>query len=225
MILFLLGCDDPAILSRVADGLGGAVRDDAEPAIATFTSTAALVVEACAAVEVDNFTFSGEGARAFHITTADVEVSETSGQRTWSFGEVAIGDSVAALTITTDETRSAYAATLAGETAAFSANYTLLACEGNDEGIATRASVSGSGTFTQDGETADMSIGASTTLQALEWAPGNAPFPSSGWVHWKGEGTSLLLNPADEIDAASHLWPGLAEGTEGWESQVSVLLP
>lgn len=225
MILFLLACDDPAILSSVADGLGGVVRDDAEPAVATFTSAAALIVEACAAVEVDNYTFTGEGARAFRVTKAEVAVSETTGQRTWNFGEVPIADGFGALTIGSDETRTAYTVALASETAAFTGSFTLLACEGSETGIATRASISGTGTFTQDGEAAALSIGAATTLQALEWVPANAAFPSSGWVHWKGDGTSLLLNPADEIDEISHLWPGIAEGTEGWATDVTVLLP
>ena len=225
MIVFLFACDDPPVLSRVADGFGAEVRDEAEPAIGAFVSAGALIVEACGSDEVDNYTFSGEGSRAFRISTAAVVVNETSGQRTWDFGDVAVGEDMGNLTITTDEGRTAYNVSFSGIDTVMTASFTLLACEAGDATVATQASVSGNGDFTKGERTAELSIGAATTTQAIEWEPANAPVPASGWVHWKGEDTSLLLDPAGDIDLDSRLWPGLAEGEEGWESKVSVLLP
>ena len=220
----LLGCEEPPPLSRVSDGLGAEVRDRAEPAVAVFVSAAALVGEACGELEVDTYTFSGEGARAFHVSLAAVTVNETSGTRTWNFGDVYVGDDLGNLTIVTDSGRQGYTATFSGGTSAMAAEYTLLGCEGTDA-TNSSASVSGSGHFTTEADSAELTIGADSSVQALEWAPVTAGIPNAGWVRWKIDGATLQTHPADEIDASTRMWPGLAEGDNDWTAEVSLLLP
>jgi hypothetical protein len=221
----LMACTDPPVLSRVADALGASLRDEAEPGMGAFVSAAALVAEACGATEVDTYAFVGEGARAFQVSLAAVTVNEASGTREWNFGDVWVGDDIGNLTITTDSGRTGYTAAYSGELMSLAAEYTLVACEAGTGTAAARASVSGSGHVNAAGESAELTIGADSSVQALEWAPATAAVPGNGWVRWKVDSANLTLDPATEIEEETRLWPGVASSGEDWSSEVKLLLP
>ncbi len=231
MILLFLACESTPPLERVSDALAADAAADASPAIGLLVSTAALVAEPCAMESVDGYLWRGEGARALGVTTAEVSVDESNGEKTWDFGAVSLGTDEDAVTgglvITLDSARTTAKVSFTGDVA-FTADLTVTTCRADaDDTYAGRVLVQGEGHYTVDGETAVASIDGDPPDKALEWEPSNAPLPASGWVEWTSadEQTTYALESAEYIDPDSRAWPGVATGREGWEGDAELTLP
>ncbi|MBM4366856.1 MAG: hypothetical protein FJ102_11635 [Deltaproteobacteria bacterium] len=236
MILLFSACESASPLERVSDALAADAAADAAPAVGLLVSTAALVAEPCAMESVEGYLWRGEGARALGVTTAEVSVDESNGEKTWDFGAVSLdtgsdddGESAVTgdLTITLDNARTSASVAFTGDVA-FTADLTVTACRADaDDTYAGRVLVQGEGHYTVDGDTAVASIDGDPPDKALEWAPSNAPLPASGWVEWTSadEQTSYALESAEYIDPDSRAWPGVATGRAGWQGDAALTLP
>jgi hypothetical protein len=222
MILSILGCDQPGTLQRVADALADEAAGEATPAVGLLVSAAALVGEPCAADGVGGYTFVGEGARAFGVSGASVTTEEGSGDHVWDFGEVSFDGDVGDLTITASSTLVDYKVSFEGETSAMNADFDLLGCDSGN-----RASVSGEGHYTHDGETSALVIDGGASEKALAWSPSTAPVPSDGFVTWTSadEDVVITLDPAADIDVATRAWPGTATAPGKWTTEIELVLP
>jgi len=236
VMLLFFACGSPPPLERVSDALAADAVADAAPAIGLLVSTAALVAEPCAIESVDGYLWRGEGARALGVTTADVSIDESSGEKTWDFGVVSLvagsdddGESVVTggLSITLDSARTSATVAFTGDVA-FTADLTVIACRADADDIyADRVLVQGEGHYTVDDDTAVASIDGDPPDKALEWAPSNALLPASGWMEWTSadDKTSYALESAAYIEPDSRAWPGVATGREGWEGDAAFTLP
>jgi hypothetical protein len=225
MMWFLLGCTEPPLLDRVANAYGEAVVDESAMAVGLFVSVGALIAEPCAADNVDAYTLTGQGYRAFRVQSPNVTI-EDSGARTYEYGTVAFEGDVGSLTLTSDSKRRAWSARFDGVEGSFSGAYTLSECEVDEAEVPVRAGLSGSGTYAvADGTKQDLSIsGGADAL--LQWSPPTAAVPTAGELTWRiaDEDLTLELADASEIEPVERAWPGVANGGS-WVADVAVELP
>ena len=224
-ILFLLGCAEPPLLDRVAAAYGEVVVEESEMAVGLFVSIGALVVEPCAAENIDQYVLVGQANRAFRVSTPSVTIEE-SGVRTYAFGTVAFGGDVGDLSLTSDAARRSWTARFAGTKGTLVGTYVLSTCTLAEDGSATEGGVAGSGTYTlTDGTEQTISIlGGEGAV--MSWAPPTAAVPTSGVLSWRitDDKLELTLADASEIEPVERAWPGVADGGN-WEADVSLLLP
>jgi hypothetical protein len=225
MIWFLMACADPPLLDEVAGAYGDSVVEESATGIGLFVSVAAVIAEPCAADTVDSYTLTGEGYRAFRVTTPQIELGD--GTRTYSFGTVVFGDDAGELTLTSDDNRKAWTARWGGQNGTLTANYSTSACDPGEEGMpAALVSLAGTGSYTRaDGTEEDLTVTGGDAA-VLSWAPATAPVPTGGTVTWHvtTEKVQVALDDASEIDGVSRIWPGKASGS-GWDAEVDVTLP
>jgi hypothetical protein len=224
-ILLMMGCVEPPLLDRIALAYGATVVATSEQALGLFVSVGAVVAEPCAAENIDTYALTGQGNRALRVTTPAVTI-EDSGGRSYAYGAVAFGGDVGELTLTSDANRKTWAARYEAQEGTFTGTYILGACEVSEEGIATTASIAGTGAYVlTDGTQQDMSITGGEGAM-LSWSPATAAVPAAGEVTWHitADKLELALVDAGEIEPVERSWLGVADGGS-WEAEVGLLLP
>ncbi len=225
MLLFALACTQPEVLAQVAEAHASALVDEAHRSIALFVSLGAIVAEPCGADTLDTYTLTGQGFRAFHVTSPSVELSGT-GERTYDYGTVAFLDDVGELVLTSDEARRQWTARFAGHFGTFTAQFTAVSCDVDDGGVTTLSSVTGSAAYAIEGaEDQELTIDAEGGA-SLEWSPATAGVPTAGGITWhlSKAKTEIELDDAAGIDPVERGWPGIAAGST-WSAEVVILLP
>ncbi len=225
IVLLSMACVEPPLLDRVAAAYGETVVGQSEMAIGLFVSVAAVIVEPCAAENIDAYVLTGQGYRAFRVTTPAVTIEE-SGGRTYEYGTVAFGGDVGPLTLTSDAARRSWSAKFEGAEGTFVGTYVLDECTVAEDGTATEGGVAATGSYTLgDGMEQELAVTGGDAA-SLIWAPTTAAVPTGGQVTWHitDDKLELALADASTIEPVERAWPGVADGGT-WEADVDLLLP
>lgn len=237
MLLALAACENPPILSSVADRLGADLVAAAEIPVRTAVAIGSLASETCGVADVAGHAFAGGGATALRVTTA-VASTGSAGEHAWTFAGAGIEEE-GTLVITADADRQTFAYAWEGTASALAGTFRYEACEaaaegdtgadggldsGLDSGLSEgRAVVSGGGTWSGAGASSVAFLGAAPD-PGVGWSPPGGALPTEGWVRWTESRTEETLTLSDAGDISGGRWPGTARG-ENWSAAVSLPVP
>ena len=218
LMMLLLACKEPGLLSAITVQLSEGTTTEAMPAIGMGAATSALVAEICPLVDgVNGYTFEGLGAQALNIETFMAEATDTASRIT--FPSAGTLDHPGNLVISTDANRLSWAFTWHGEDGSlFEGSFTASSCSVDSVVLA------GGGSYTS--ATPVLGTVALSGQGGLGFSPTELGLPTSGQIRWSipDSTDTVLLDPAESVDVSSGIWTGVASGS-GWSVPVELMFP
>lgn len=218
MMLYLLACSEPGLLSSVSEVLADEALAESEEGLQMVTALSGLAAETCLAGTVNGYTFTGRSASALGITSAVVTIEDTT--EIWTFSEAGLDAHAGTLEVRTDGQRDDLAISWTADGLTLAAELEVRAC-GSDAAV-----IGGSATWTSSLGVVAMTLIGEAPANGVVYSPPLANTPVGGQIRAEDEdlGWTILLVDASTLAADPPAWPGTASGDD-WTQEIDVRWP